>query len=374
MLTPWSLYPTDEFGNPILPGMYQGVPAGRAPAMLPPVKAGSGKKITEDTTEHGSNKNVSTKPQYADQSTMGDVMDSLYKLAPIQSQLQGQEQMKNLLAMEMGHQHPQLDLSPLADLTNFVTHGQYKSTYKAPDNAAARNKMLMMGDKIQDDQRDLTKNIMQGVNAFKGSTMQQQLLDTLIKRGDQSVDPNQVHNPQVGPQASFDKEVRDRLEREIGQKAYDQSTMFNNIETALKSGDYAQVKAILPQFARGVIGDKGRIPIQEIGGLLPANMHGDWARFMSYWADTPTSQIDPSYGQSLLSILGRARGNAATRYGQNLENLHHVYKGFPYYTPGAENAFTEYKNQLNTLFPKQAPEQTITQMLLQKLMPAQGGK
>lgn len=112
-----------------------------------------------------------------------------------QSQREGQAGLYNLLSMEAG-QPSQVDLSPLADAANYATTGVYKSTKKYENPKDMRDAILKYGEKAQDNQRDVYNNIIKGVQASKGGTIQDLLTNELKSKFEQGLAPPKA--PTIG--------------------------------------------------------------------------------------------------------------------------------------------------------------------------------
>jgi hypothetical protein len=131
---------------------------------------------------------------------------------------------------------------------------------------------------------------------------------------------------------------------------------FNNIDTAFKSGDYAQIMPILSQFARGIANEKGVLTDKDRDILIPKNFQGDFAKFVAYFNKTPSAEVPPEYTASLRKMIATAKANARNMYKKMLETKKGAYRPSPYYNEGTEQVFNHYGKQIDTVLPEEQKE------------------
>lgn len=102
-------------------------------------------------------------------------------------------------------------------------------------------------------------------------------------------------NPRSNPSAnSVNKDFRTELSKSVA-GVPEKMQQIGMISHALDSGDYAQLKGVLAQYARAVSGEKGVLTDPDIARILPPNFKERWMKLESYISDTPTAKFDPAY-------------------------------------------------------------------------------
>jgi hypothetical protein len=193
---------------------------------------GSGAKETAQTDGLKKALNISTEATFAKPETLDPTLQYLRSLPELQDLRKSQATMQDLLAMEAQSQKPQLDLTPLMALADHVNKGgDMAKTYKAPKNDSF-SKVLAYGDKIQDNQRDIAKTLIDAVKSTKSGQVQQQLLDQITSKYINSFqDPNATQRAGTKPRAP--RLLTDNAIKVIGhgQSALDQvNSLISSVE------------------------------------------------------------------------------------------------------------------------------------------------
>lgn len=256
-----------------------------------------------------------------DLKNLGEGAMQIPAVAKEQKGLEDQEDLARKLMAAQAQDTTAPDFTPLADLAKMWTNGAYQSTFK-PQNQDKAKSIMDYFEKIQDNKRDLAKSVLDAVKASKQGvyTTQNSTADDTTNKVIQLLFQNPQPQPKTGGNASaanlqFRKEqdIRNAVNQEQT-KFQDVKNTFDTIDGALASNDYQQVSNSLAQIARFVGGEKGMLSEGDIKRVVPSNYQGSLHRFLSYFSDTPTTQMNPAYVASLRELVQRARANVGKKY------------------------------------------------------------
>lgn len=170
-------------------------------------------------------------------------------LPVFQDQQAGIDQLRQMAALA-AQQKPQLDLSPIMALADAQTGSHLAASYQRPESAQQRlQEAMSAAQKIQQDQRDLSKNILDSVAKQKGgylTDLQQQLARSGIDLMAQ--DPS-IKRSLVQPVNNFMTQTRQE-----SQKMREDDSQLQKVLVAVNSGNPAEQKGVPLQIARLIEG------------------------------------------------------------------------------------------------------------------------
>lgn len=312
----------------------------RAAAPVTPKAKGSG--LMEMSEAQGTQKTQSTsqKPVFADPADLEPLMGFFRNLPEVKELQAGQERSKQLLAMGLDANKPQLDLNPLMVLADAwgPKGSRNAATYRAPANDGYKT-VLAYNEKIQDNQRDAAKTLIDAVKSAKAGIDTQQLLTQITSKvGQKAADPAAATRAGGGgapQQASYDRELRQNLDK-LSTNVTSHKQQLDLLDTAVKSKKYDQVASILAQFARGISGERGVLTEGDISRTMPRNWQGDLAKLQAYFNDRPTADLDPAYVKGLLEMAKIARANTYSMFKEQIGTKKNLYSNSPYYGGNAK--------------------------------------
>ena len=205
--SPYSMLEPEEIPMESWAELAQAMQGGRSPAGARPMAAPAPRQLpknfyTDSTQSHEQGRTSTNEANWADPQKMINIESAISNLPSVQAQKQMLEQNKKLLAMEL-NRPMQSDLGErLARIGDWFQGGpraQAASTILPHEKSSDRMKRIQDWAKsLQDDQRDLSRSVLEGVGKFKsGQTLEQQLVDLLSKRQEGYKPPTGGGSPAV---------------------------------------------------------------------------------------------------------------------------------------------------------------------------------
>jgi hypothetical protein len=325
---------------------------------IPEAPKGSGATNTGHVGLQSDAKTATNRALFLSAPEIQELAGGIAQIPQVQAVEQGQKKLDDLLAMEMRGQPAQLDLSPLLALTDTWSGSKLLSGYTKPEGGAARrDKLLSYAEKIQDNRRDVAKTIIDAIGKSKsGSTLDQLVEQIKATAGGKKQDPT-IH-VNAGGENTFLREQRSKLLK-LSEDVAVHKKNFEELESAFKPDpktgqvSYAGVAAALAPFSREKSAERGVLTEGDISRTIPNNWRTSLSKFLSYFSETPSTEVDPLYTQELLRLTRLARQNTLNKYKDQMTAIRGLYgKGAKYYTPEAENNLKTIEDQISKFMSK----------------------
>lgn len=313
-----------------VPGVFSKIQVPMLPEpQLKPIPKGSGLEQSDEATgKAGGRTNVQRMLTMSPDEWQSSY-ESAMQTPAIQEQMKGINDIRDLLAMEA--QAPaQLNLAPLAALTDSLTGSKLLAGYTVPQDRQKRLADYML--KIQDDRKDLAKTIIDAIGKQKAGTMQEMLYQDFInKKAAEAKDPNALVKP-LSPNAIMsdlrikEKDVRDSVNKTMEplETGYNQ---LLNAKESLDRNDYQSAVGMLSVLAKNVGADSGALSNQDLNRWLPRTFEGDLAKVEAYFTSNPNTEVPPELTRGLKQLIGIAARNMVDRYSKQLDRKVGQYKG-----------------------------------------------
>lgn len=226
-------------------------------------------------------------------------------LKSIEDQKSGIGDAQNILK-QYQEKPQQIDLSPLLAWADSTYGGTAAKGYKSPDTAEDRAaKAATLQNYISNQQAKLTGDL-SDLMRFNNQTQSSNAIARMIQG-------------ERGRQVGMEKYMMDNVNKGIVDKVADDKARFGQMEQSFARNDYQSVMSALGPYARGVGQEKGVLTDTDLSRNLPRSFAGDWAKFESYFNNTPSSEINPEYVKNLMELTKIAKVRAAEKYGKALE-------------------------------------------------------
>ena len=181
------------------PGVFNKLQMPNLPEItMKPVPRGSGLQETDEATEKlGGKTNVQRMLTMTPEEWQSSY-EAAMQTPAIQEQMRGIEDIRDLLRMEAAAPS-QLDLGPLAALTDSLTGSRLQTGYARPEDRRKRLTDYML--KLQDDRKEMAKAIIDAIGKQKAGMFQEMLTqDFFSRRAAEAKDPNALVKP-ISPNA-----------------------------------------------------------------------------------------------------------------------------------------------------------------------------
>lgn len=205
-----------------------------------------------------------------------------------------------------------IDFSPLMALSDSWGGTNLAKNYQRPETEEEHQAKLA----------DLNNKLLAQKNALSGNDNDLIKLSVIKQANDAAsknarFDENMQFKKETQLQQDLDKDLFDPINK--------RSAEFGQIDAALAKGDWATIGATMSQFSRGIAGEKGVLTDKDVERVMPKSFQGDLAKLKSYFANTPTEQMDPAYVKGLQELSILARKNAADVYGRMVSDKRRLY-------------------------------------------------
>jgi hypothetical protein len=140
-------------------------------APVAPVAKGSGLSAKNNAKQENRTVHMINEVGVMDPQVMQQAYNAISNSKEVQDQRAGIENMQDALNMQLGREQSPDLAGPLSYLANYVTGGKAHIINTPKDD---RQKILDYADKLQDNKRDLTRQIWDSIGKLKGGSTQQQ--------------------------------------------------------------------------------------------------------------------------------------------------------------------------------------------------------
>ena len=195
----------------------------------------------------------------------------------------------------------ELNLAPLAALTDAWTGSKMAQSYQAPESPEEKAaRVAKIRGLANQGQQDITKDqIQMMLGEGKDDTSLLRAIAAAAGSGTGDIKAAML-------QWQKDKYLTEDLGK-IEKGLEERTEQLDNIQAGLDRGDLQSLGTIVSQYARGVSGEKGVLTNEDIWRVMPKNVFKDLAGLEAYFSSSPAAEIKPEYLQGMKELTELAR-------------------------------------------------------------------
>lgn len=266
-------------------------------------------------------------PMSSDEVEMNEAFKQL-----VQSRQSGISQMEEELAQAkerraaLDGQVSQMDLSGLMAFSDALTGSKLAQSYKPSTDRQDMDAMVQkLGDSVRKDRDGLGADHLQYLKDRQVMRMQKSSLD--MQKQDRFM-------------ASQKLKMEDKMRGDLAKPADAYNTAqasLGTLESAVQSGDLAQIRATMSQFARQIGGEKGALSEGDVSRAMADTLENRIAEMQRYF--DMGGQVDPKVQANLQQLISSSKSYAARAYEHRLNRQKEAYNlpggaYQPYMQPG----------------------------------------